>query len=475
MVLVAFGGALTLGYLNTKLGNLQRLSLAQVLTPTDSAPGAPQNYLLVGTDDASTLGANDQARAGRGAVTGARSDTIMILHVDPKTTRAVLLSLPRDLWVTIAGTNSEQKINAAIQLGGPSTLIRTIEDNFQIPINHYVEVDFAGFKKLVSAVDGVPVYFNVPFRDLEHTGFNIETPGCYTLDPDQALAYARARYVQYYVDGFWHDDGTADLGRISRQQDFLRRALSRSVTRGVRNPVVLNQLVDAGLDAVTVDDKLTSGDLVSLGRRFRSFDPGSLETMELPVMSAYRGGQSAVVPRPEAQEVLDIFRGVQPGDQSPSAVTVQVFNGTGRYNEATDVSDAFHARGFATGAPSDAIGTTGEATLIRYAPGDEATARLVARYLDSTVSYIVDASLGKGAVSVVTGKSFVRVRTEPRALDEVTGPTTTTSTTAAPPTTAPGETTVPGQSPSSTNAPTTTSTTVTGFVPDNPPPGITCG
>lgn len=466
IVVVALGTALTLGYLNTKLAHLQRLSLGQVLTPTEGGSGTPQNYLLVGTDDARGLASSDPARAGRGGVTGARSDTIMILHVDPGEARAVLLSLPRDLWVTIAGTGTKQKINAAIQVGGAPTLIKTIEENFQIPINHYVEIDFAGFKQLVSAVDGIPIYFNVPFRDLDHTGINIESPGCYTLGPDEALNYARARYVQYFVDGYWHDDGTADLGRISRQQDFLKKALKRSVAKGVRNPIVLNGLVNAGLAAVTVDDELTSGDLVDLGRRFRSFDPDSLETVELPVEGGYINGQSVVVPRGDARALLDMFRGVKPGEQSPGTVTVQVFNGTARYNEATDVTAAFAARGFATGQPSDAVGAEDGSTVVRYAPGDEGSARLVARYLQAKVTYTADASVATGSVQVITGTSFRKVIAEPRPAAEVVGPTTTTSTTLSPSSTVPG---------AATTAPTVTTTTVTGFVPDQPPPGVSCG
>lgn len=473
VVVAALAIAGALGYFNTKLAHLQRLSLGQVLSAPSGGSGAPENYLLVGTDDASRLAGNDPARAGRGGVTGARSDTIMILHVDPNESQAMILSLPRDLWVTIAGTDSKQKINAAIQLGGPTTLIKTIEDNFQIPINHYIEIDFEGFKSLVKAVDGIPIYFSAPFRDLDHTGINIEAPGCYTLGPDEALAYARARYVQYYVDGYWHSDGTADLGRISRQQAFLKRALKRSVAKGVRNPVVLNSLVDAGLQAVTVDNDLTSGDLVELGRRFRNFDPDSLQTIELPVVGGFINGQSVVTLRPEAQDVLDVFRGVKPGELSPGKVTVQVFNGTGRYNEATDVTEAFAARGFMTGPPSDAQGSTDGATLVRYAPGDEASARLVARYLESNVAYQGDSGLDAGTIEVITGTSFKQVLSTPRPAGDVIGPTTTTSTTS---TTVPPSSVAPGDTAATTTVPpTVTTTTVTGFQPDQPPPGVSCG
>ncbi len=158
-MVVALVGAAGLGYLNSKLADVQRLALSGALTKPDPAPGAPQNFLIVGTDSDLGLDAGNPALDGRGDVGGIRSDTIMILHVDPGKRSAALLSLPRDLWVEIAGEGIHQRLNAAVGLGGdgvagPTKLIETIQSNFQIPINHYVEIDFHGFEQVVETVGG---------------------------------------------------------------------------------------------------------------------------------------------------------------------------------------------------------------------------------------------------------------------------------------------------------------------------------
>jgi LCP family protein required for cell wall assembly len=474
-----------LGYFNTKLAKLQRFQLGTVLSHGNSSPGSPQNYLLVGTDSDLGLNSNDPAVQGRGAITGARSDTIMILHVDPRSTKAQLISLPRDLWVTIAGSGTQAKINAAIEVGGPAKLIQTIQDNFGIPINHYVEVDFNGFEKLVKAVGGIPIYFNTGFRDYDpsqgitHTGFEVDKPGCYTLDPQQALAYARTRYAQYQsVPGdttSWVSDGVADLGRISRQQDFMKRALSRAVAKGIRDPQVLNSLVNAGLGSVVVDQNLTVGDVLSVGSRFKNFDPNSLKTIELPVDLASIDGQSALqLHQPDAQRILDLFKG-EAAAVGPSTVSVEVLNGTGRYNEATDVTTALAGVGFQTGQPGDANGVTGADSLIRYSPGQEAQARLLARYLDSSVTFELQesssatsgtSSTPSGGLTLITGTSYKGVLHAPKPAAAVPGPTTTTSTSTT-------STSVAGST--ATTAPSETTTTVSGFVPDQLPPGKHCG
>lgn len=493
VIAVALSTAAVLGYVNTKLSDVKRLALSAALTEPDPTPGAPQNFLIVGTDSDLGLSGDDPALQGRGAVTGARGDTIMILHADPKKNSAALLSLPRDLWVEIAGQRSHQRINAALGLGGggtagPATLIKTIEQNFDIPINHYVEVDFAGFENLIKAIDGVPIYFPTGIRDfdpsdgLAHTAIDIAGPGCYTLDPQQALAYARSRHMQYQsVPGdpdTWKNDNGIDFGRIQRQQDFVRRVLQRAISKGVRDPMVMSDLVNAGVKSVRMDENLSAGSILQLGRTFRNFDPEDLVTSQLPVYGVTINGAAVLkVKMPEAEAVLAPFqRGSVATDPRLSSIIVTVHNGTGRSNEATNVARALQRVGFGVGQPTDELGVSGEASIIRYASGQEADARMLARHLRSDVVFepltSQESEPGSSALVLVTGTSFTGVLVTPRPAGEVPGPTSTTpaSTTTT--------TTLPDDSPTASTTTTprhSTSTTIPGFLPGPTPPGVHCG
>ncbi len=147
--------ASSLTYVYDKFEKLPRVELSGVLD--EGAPaGEPENFLIVGVDNATGLDQGDPVRTGR--TQSELSDTIMVLRIDPESRQAALLSLPRDLWVEIPGTGSSQRINSTLERGGPELLIQTIVDDFGIPINHYVEVDFASFKGLVEAIDGVPIF-----------------------------------------------------------------------------------------------------------------------------------------------------------------------------------------------------------------------------------------------------------------------------------------------------------------------------
>lgn len=493
VMVVALSTAAVFGYVNTKLSDVKRLALSGVLTEPDPTPGAPQNFLIVGTDSDLGLSGDDPALQGRGDVTGARGDTIMILHVDPGKGTASLLSLQRDLWVEIAGHGIHQRINTALGLGGegtagPATLIATIEKNFDIPINHYVEIDFAGFEKLIGAVGGVPIYFPTGIRDfdpsdgLAHTAINIPGPGCYTLDPRQALAYARSRHMQFQSvpgdDSTWTNDNGNDFGRIQRQQDFVRRVLERAVAQGIRDPLKMRDLVDAGVRSVRMDENLTAGAIVQLGRTFRSFDPASLVTAQLPVDGMTINGAAVLKVRmPDAEPILAPFQtGTSDLDPALREISVSVHNGTGRTNEATDVSQALSKVGFTVGTPSDETGVSGAASIIRYTSGHEADARVLARHLKSQVTFELVESTGgsdDGGLVLVTGTSFSRVLTTALPADQVAGPTTTTSTSVA--STNGGSGSGGGAGTPSNHTSSSTTSTIPGFLPGPPPPGVHCG
>ncbi len=379
---------------------------------------APVTILLVGVDRADGLADDDPRRIGRDG--GVRSDTMMVARLDPEQGFATVLSLPRDLWLPLGAGNGAAKLNAALPLGGPELLVRTITDNLGIVIDHYVEVDFAQFQHLVDAIGGVPMSFDRPARD-DYSGLWIGEAGCRTLDGTTALAFVRSRHLQVLEGGEWVADEASDLSRIDRQQAFLRRAVARMLAKGGRNPVTLDRLVDLGLSSVTVDAALTPGELLALALRLRGLDDERLFTFGLPVdYDESADGQSIVRLRADdAEPVLDILRGVNPDD--PAAVRV-VLSGA-------DVSavQQLRAAGFAvveqgaTGlsASADVATAPGSAsasaaapvTTVRYAPGGRYRAELVAAWLEGGAVLAADDLLAPGAVALQVGADFRGVRT----------------------------------------------------------------
>jgi LCP family protein required for cell wall assembly len=461
---LAVAGGLT--YLNHELSQVQRIDFGRDVLETDVAAGEPQNYLIVGNDSDDGLDPNDPVSKGRGTVGGVRSDSIMILRIDPKETKARILSFPRDLYVEIAGTGSRSRINSAFQ-HGQDTLPLTIQQNFGIEINHYIEVNFHGFKELVGAIGGVPVYFPERVRDRDGegngSGLKIPEPGCYKLDSGTALAFTRSRHYQVFRDGRWVADPESDLGRIKRQQFFIEQAMKRAVDKGARNPGTLASLISVGTKNVTLSSTLSNSDLIKLGKRFKDFDPGSLEKLSLPVDDMTIGGADVLQLRvAEAEPTLNLFRGVEPGTVTPAGVRVKVLNGSGTKGLAKDVTGRLASLGFATGEPSDAEETTG--TVVQFAPGRTKQAQLVGRHLVSPVTFKETTGLDVD-VAVIAGSSFEGVTAEPKSPTEVvepkgSTPSTTTTAPGTPPPTAPGATVpLPPE---------------LDFVPDEPPEGMDC-
>jgi LCP family protein required for cell wall assembly len=279
-----------------------------------SGPVTAQNYLLVGSDSRACIDPSSPyagAFLTEGNDIGDRSDTIMLLRVDPNQSQAAILSFPRDLWVRIGSTNRKNRINSAFNKDDPSQLVATIEQNFDIPVDHYIEVDFCAFKYLVDALGGVKIPFAYPTRD-RHTGLNIPAPGCYTLNGDEALAYARSRYYEYEDNGRWKQDGSSDRGRIRRQQDFIKRTLRKAIDRGAGRPDVAKKLLDTALKYVRIDESLTVNDLLRVTTRLRSFDPEQVRTYRMDGTGTSIGGSDVIIPdlkSQQAKDILKLFRG----------------------------------------------------------------------------------------------------------------------------------------------------------------------
>lgn len=449
-------GSLAYGY--EKYGQIPRVEIGETLSVSEDDEGREviaENFLIVGVDSAAGLDPDDPVASSRTDIAGLRSDTMMILRVDPTSTRAALLSLPRDLWVPIPG-HGNGRINEAIELGGPELLVETIQAYLGIPVNHYAQVDFHGFGRLVNAIDGVEIWFPNPVRD-QRSGLDVPEPGCITLDARNALGFVRSRAYQEYVDGRWRTDPTGDLGRIRRQQQFIIAALERAVDRGVRNPVTLDELIDSTLDAVTIDDTLDGADLLALGREFRRFDPASLDVYQLPVVDDSVGGAAVLrLVTQDAEQVLDIFRSSDPTQLTEESVRVRVLNGTGEPGQASSASSELRGVGFALGGTGDAARLGVERTEIRHPAGSEAAADLVRRWLAADAELVVDDAVDD--ITVVTGSDWQGLRAEPLPAPDPSDETVTTLP--APSTTIDDETTT-----------TTALGTVSGTIPDD----VVCG
>jgi LCP family protein required for cell wall assembly len=433
-ILGALVGAGALAYAKNTVGDIQRTAdlRGDVLASLeDLPPGEPQNFLIVGVDDDEGLPDDDPVTNNRDRETqgSLHSDTIMVVRVDPSTTDVKVLSFPRDLLVEIPGRSGRTRINAALAYGdgNPGLLVETIKHNFAIDVHHYVQVNFAGFKSLVKIIGGVPIWFPTPVRD-RNSGLLVENPGCTYLDENGSLAYARSRKFQYMNErGRWQGDGSNDYGRIRRQQDFVRRVIHRAISKGARNPVVLSQMVDTGVEHITLDPNTTPADLITLGRAFRTFDPDKLGTSSLVVREVTRGGAAVLeLVEKESEPILAQFR--SPGSDSsddvlPSSVRVRVLNGTGVQDQASDLTDRFEDVGFAVASPASSELVW--VTEVRYPPGYDTEAHLVARHLDGDPQLVADDDVEE--VVVVTGPDLVGVLDEPRPAAAV--PTTTTTTT----------------------------------------------
>ncbi len=275
---------------------------------SDKVFGGPntKNYLFVGDDDRSVLDDADGKKMGKGTVKGARTDTIMLMRIDPDSTKAWVLSIPRDLWVKVPGQQKSVKINSLFSKTNVVPLITAIREDLNLPVDYLVMVNFAGFSKIVSTLDGVgPICFRKPSRDIV-SGLN-QPEGCNMLDSNQAMAYVRSRHFQTGENNVWTSDPTSDLGRIKRQQIFLRAVISRAQKRGLNNPLTLNAMLSDLKGAMVLSDDLGPTQILKLATSMRSFEPDQLKPFTVPTKPAKIGKEQVVLPTDQAAALLSVF------------------------------------------------------------------------------------------------------------------------------------------------------------------------
>lgn len=369
--------------------------------------GGPMNILLVGSDSRAGLSRRQLGRIQTVEVAGRRTDTIIVLHVSPDRGKAVMVSLPRDLRATVNGRTS--KINAAFALGGPDLLVKTVEQTTGLTINHYAEIDFAGFLNVVDALGGVTLCNRSGHRlDDAYANLHMD-PGCQHMNGVKALAFVRARHVD------------SDFGRIGRQQEFMRAVMAEVSSHGHLTGVPkLLDVADIATDHIKTDDAMSTPTAIGLARRLRNLDPGSIDMRVYPSVGSpprCAGCAAFVDPLPEAAILMRALArdaatlppvGLPGGTGVSLATTpVTVLNGSGVDGAAARAATDLRRLGVRVVDTGNAATPTGQASTLAYPPALARQARLLASVLGGQVKLVKAAD---GASLVLTVGSGFRLR-----------------------------------------------------------------
>jgi LCP family protein required for cell wall assembly len=433
--------SLVYGYVRYRAAQLKTAKCPSCAATTGASSGGltAMNILLIGSNTRTGLDPGEAQQFGSASqVPGARSDVTMILHLDPATGSASLLSIPRDLFVSLpphSMAGKVGKIDAALN-DGPDNLIAAITDDLGIPINHYVEVNFDGFRRTIDAMGGIRMSFPTQLRD-SLSGLRITQTGCQQLNGATALAVVRARHLQYLSNGHWVDDPLSDLARIRRDHTFLRIFVTTAKAQ-VTNPLRLNALVGGLLGQVTVDSGLNVKSLLALFRRYRHLDPNAVAETTLPitVVPNYHYGAGAygdvdMPVEPLDHQVINAWAGQSPSLAIPSSTSVQLVNISGTFRKAATVASGLTALGYqVTGSTTGSVPAATTETIINYHPGSVGQALGLLDHLAGAVTVHPDPTLADGTITLDVG-SVVTV-TGPSTAPPAGSPTTivpTTSTT----------------------------------------------
>ncbi|MBV9099122.1 MAG: LCP family protein, partial [Frankiaceae bacterium] len=410
-----------------------------IVIPEPKKVGKAQNILLIGSDTRAFAGS---AKYGR-LVAGARSDTAILVHLGAGASKAILVSIPRDSYVEIPkcrrpdGSVSgpqHNKFNAAYAIGGPACTIATVESLTNIHIDHFVEVNFAGFKNMVNALGGVTVCVPQAINDpivRTANGFHgsglVLPAGNDHLNGEQALGYVRARYSL--------GDGS-DLGRIKRQQAFLSAVVRKATSTGLLlNPTGLYSFLNAATKSVQTDPGFGLFQLKDLAGRLHGLKPGKVVMLTVPLSdtNAYRdiGGANASVVIWDDQRASLLWNALRtdgplPGTAprpspspsgtatpspnaptlivAPSHIHVRVLNGTGQKGIAHTVADALAAEGFDIVGIGDADSSSYSTTFVRYGTTKNESSETLAAAVPGSDRQL-DGSLGS-VLQLVVGSNY---------------------------------------------------------------------
>jgi LCP family protein required for cell wall assembly len=474
VVLIVAAGA---GYVYYVTHDLRRITVHGLHSAFSSGKEVgTENILMVGSTDRCALSVQNPAYGlcSQG-VNGVNSDVMMILHADPAHHRLALLSIPRDLFVPNARSTGPYKIDAGLY-EGLSQVVASIEEDFGIPIQHAVSLNFDQFANIVDSLGGINMSFPVSVFDWGPTGggvngnqpvssgLNQRAAACVHLNGTQALQVVRARHLRYETDQSnpndpysWQAESESDLARIRRDHEFLRVLANAVAKHGLGNPISDLDLINSVKADLTFDQSWSVSDMTNLVLAFHSVDINSVPQLTLPVQVVgesltYEGSSYGDVEFPaETQDVaaIDELLGIGSATDSmtgrplptPGSVSVSVLNGTGVANQAADTAAGLEALGFHVVGSGDTatVGNVSE-TYVYYGINDataEAAAESVARSMSGAVVMGFDPAkvVAGSQVTVVTGSQFaVNPPATANPAPSTTSPSTptTTSTTSVP-------------------------------------------
>jgi LCP family protein required for cell wall assembly len=421
-VLLAAGGLwLAFNHYNGQIDRFDAFKGLRDNRPAKVARNA-QNYLLVGSDNRD--GANGLGTQGTGEefVTGQRSDTVILVHLFGSSDKAELVSFPRDSYVEIPEfTNPKtgrtrpahfSKLNSAFSEGGAPLLIATIEHLTQIRIDHFLQVDFTGFKGMVNKLGGVDVCLTKDARD-RFSGINLSA-GRHHVSGDVALAFVRQR----------HGLANGDIDRIARQQQFIGSLVNKVLSAGtLLDPFKLNGFLDVATASLKADKGLSGNDIKNLALRLKTFDSGGVIFVTVPIsdISGFRKGAGSVVLLDEEKTaaMFDALRRDQapatpakggtktptvPIIVAPGNVRVAVYNGSGVNGLGRKTAADLGQVGFQVIGVAQTRGTGATQTTISYGPTKADSARTLQAAIPGSV-LVADSSLGR-TLELVVGSSY---------------------------------------------------------------------
>ncbi|MEV6981072.1 LCP family protein [Sphaerisporangium sp. NPDC051017] len=352
------------------------------------------NVLIVGSDQ------RDGKNAKYGHhIDGERTDTIMLAHLSSKRDNAMVISFPRDSLVPLPACRAKGKlpgrrphlgmINESFNSGGIGCTWKTIETLTGIRIDHFVKVDFTGFKGMVNAVGGVEVCLPEPINDRKAL---LRLPaGRQTLKGEQALGYVRARYSL--------GDGS-DIGRIQRQQMFIASMIKKVMSgETLTDPARLLGFLDAATKSVTTDPELTPGVMKDLADSVQGLAAGQIRFITTPWRYSLAHPGRVEWVQPQARTLFRVVAGDKTlagadvkGGQTKvprSKVQIELRNGTYRSGLANQVAAALEQRGYHVAKIGDTARKPYPHTVILYSPGGASRVPTLTKDLTTSTTKLV--------------------------------------------------------------------------------------